>query len=95
MDFYIEVILDNEYITTKIDTFVCKIKTDFHDGGLPQVKNPYAEYWRKFVDLVYRRDKNYYPQAFLEACKYKFKAKMIKKFITEDLTDCGSNCISK
>ena len=36
------------------------------------------------IDSVYRKDKNYYPQVFLEKCKYAVKKKM-SKFITGDI----------
>ena len=34
---------------------------------------------------VFRTSKNYYPQAFLEECKYIIKEKKIPKYITEDI----------
>ena len=39
------------------------------------------------IDSVYKKDKNYYPQVFLEECKYiiKEKKKSVKKFITDDI----------
>ena len=35
-------------------------------------------------DLVYRTDKNYYPQVFLGACKYAVKEKKMPEYITDD-----------
>ena len=35
-------------------------------------------------DSVFRTGKNYYPQVFLEECKYVIKEKMINKYITGD-----------
>ena len=37
------------------------------------------------VESVYKSSKNYYPQAFLEECKYKMIEKEIKSFIEDDL----------
>ena len=37
------------------------------------------------VESVYKSNKNYYPQAFLEECKYKIIEKEIKSFIEDDL----------
>ena len=37
------------------------------------------------VDSVYRNDKNYYPQVFLEKYKYVVKKKSMSKFIIEDI----------
>ena len=36
------------------------------------------------IDSVLRLGKNYYPQAFLEECKYKIKKKKIYTFIDDD-----------
>ena len=34
---------------------------------------------------VFRTGKNYYPQVFLEECKYVIKEKKMDKYITEDI----------
>ena len=35
-------------------------------------------------DSVFRSGKNYYPQVFLEECKYVVKEKRMPRFITKD-----------
>ena len=37
------------------------------------------------IDSVYRKDKTYYPQVFLEECKYVLKEKKVAKYITDDI----------
>ena len=37
------------------------------------------------IDFVFRTNKNYYSQAFLEVCKYLVKVKKMHKFITDNL----------
>ena len=37
------------------------------------------------IDSVYKKDKNYYPQVFLEEFKYIIKEKKKSKFITDDI----------
>ena len=37
------------------------------------------------IDSVFRRGKNYYPQVFLEECKYVVKEKKIPKYIIDDI----------
>ena len=37
------------------------------------------------IDYVYKMNKNYYPQVFLEECKCKLKEKQITRYITEDI----------
>ena len=37
------------------------------------------------IDSVYRKDKNYYPEVFLEECKHVIKEKKKSKFVTGDI----------
>ena len=37
------------------------------------------------IDTVFKMGKNYYPQVFLEKCKYIAKEKEVTKYINEDL----------
>ena len=37
------------------------------------------------ISFVFRRGTNYYPQVFLEECKYVVKKKTIPEYITEDI----------
>ena len=37
------------------------------------------------IDSVFRTGKNYYPQVFLEECKYVVKEEKIPKYIIEDI----------
>ena len=37
------------------------------------------------IDSVYKKDKNYYPQVFLEEYTYVAKEKDMSKFIAEDI----------
>ena len=39
-------------------------------------------------DSVFRTGKNYFPQVFLEECKYVAKEKKMPKYITEDTETC-------
>ena len=38
-----------------------------------------------FIDSVFRTAKDYYPQVFLEQCKYVVKEKKIPKYIINDI----------
>ena len=42
------------------------------------------------IDSVFRTSQNYYPQVFLEECKYVIKEKKILKYIIDD-TEISSN----
>ena len=37
------------------------------------------------IDSVFRTGENYYPQVFLEECKYVVKGKKIPKYIIDDI----------
>ena len=37
------------------------------------------------TDSVYRADKNFYSQVFLEECKYVFKENKMSEYISEDM----------
>ena len=37
------------------------------------------------IDFVFKIDKNYYPQVFLEECRYIDKEKKVIRYITDDL----------
>ena len=43
------------------------------------------------IDSVFRIGKNYYPQVFLEKCKYVVKDKKIHKYITDDIEVSSDN----
>ena len=38
-----------------------------------------------FIDSVYRTNKNYYHQMFLEECKFAVKEKKMPEYITDDI----------
>ena len=37
------------------------------------------------IESVFKIGKNYYPQVFLEKCKYIFKEKKLIRYITDDI----------
>ena len=46
-------------------------------------------------DSVFRSGKNYYPQVFLEECKYVVKEKKMPRFITKDTEIYSQEVIKK
>ena len=44
------------------------------------------------IDSVFRASKNYYPQVFLEQCKYVFKEKETPGYITDDIEISSDDC---
>ena len=43
------------------------------------------------TDSVYKKTKNYYPEAFLEELKYEVKEEKMTRFTTEDIEISSSN----
>ena len=73
-----EPVCNEKYIKTKI-------KTNFHGDKLPKKGSQYICLLAILIDSVFRTGKNYYPQLFLEECKYDVKEKKMSKYIIEDL----------
>ena len=73
----IDIIYDDQYIKTKVKTFKV-IKT-------PEEKGEYECISCISVDSVLKIEKKYYPQVYLEQCKYKVKERKIKSLTDYDL----------
>ena len=61
-----------------------KINTNFYDNKIPKEGSQFICLSGILIDSVFRTDKNYYPQVFLEECKYVVKEKRIPKYIIDD-----------
>ena len=57
-----------------------KINTNFHNNKIPKEDSQYIFLSIILLDSVFRRGKNYYPQVFLQECKYGIKEK--KRFLS-------------
>ena len=79
-----DVIYDDQYIKTKVKTFKM-VKTLFSDDIIPEEKVQSECISCISVDSVLKIDKKYYPQVYLEQCKYKAKERKIKNLIDCDL----------
>ena len=67
-----EQLYNEKYLKAKLKSFNGKINTSFHNEFCISVI---------LSDFVFRIAKNYYPQVFLEVCKYVVKEKEISKYI--------------
>ena len=79
-----DVIYDDQYIKTKVKTFKM-VKTLLSDDIIPEEKVECECISCISVDSVLKIDKKYYPQVYLEQCKYKVKERKIKILIDYDL----------
>ena len=85
-----DVIYDDQYIKTKVKTFRM-IKTLFSDDIIPKKSVECESISCISVDSALKIEKKWYPQVYLEQCKYKVKERKIKNHIDYDLdSDCDS-----
>ena len=82
---------DGKYIKTKIKTYAGSIITNFHNKKMPKEKAPCKCLSIIMIDSVIKANKKYYPQTFLEECKYMQEKIKIENYINEDLEDSDSD----
>ena len=61
---------DNKYIKTKIKIYADSMVTNFHNKKIPEEKAPCKCLSIIMLDSVIKVNKKYYPQTFLDECKY-------------------------
>ena len=80
-----EPVYNNKYINTKMKLYNNDIKTNFHDkNNIREILKENCAYECLSLislDSVIQTNKKYYPQTFLEECKYKPTNKKVKNFI--------------
>ena len=80
-EFDSEPVCKEKYLKVKIKSYNGKINTNFHNSKIPREGSQFICLSVILTDTVFRTSKNYYPQVFLEECKYVIKEKKIPKFI--------------
>ena len=65
--------------------------TNFHNKKMPKEKAPCICLSMIIIDSVIKANKKYYPQTFLEECKYMQEKIKIENYINEDLENSGSD----
>ena len=81
---------DDKYIKTKIKTYADSIITNFHNKKMPKEKVPCKCLSIIMLDSVIESDEKYYPQTFLEECKYVQEKIKVENYINDNL-DSNSN----
>ena len=89
-DFDSEPVYNEKYLKAKIKSYNGKISTNFHDNKIPKEGSQLICLSVILINSVFRTGQNYYPQVFLEECKFVVKEKMIPKYIIDD-TEISSN----
>ena len=83
--FHSEPIYDQIYIKAKVREFDGVIKTNFLGNDVPKENIHYTCIACVTIDSVMRMDKKYFPQVYLEECKYKIKKIQMPRFINAEL----------
>ena len=76
---------DYKHIKTKIKTYADIIITNFHNKKMPKEKVPCKCLSIIMLDSVIESDEKYYPQTFLEECKYVQEKIKFENYIDEEL----------
>ena len=92
-EFDSEPVNNEKYLTAKIKSYNGKINTNFHNNKIPKEGFQCFCLSNILIDSVFTAGKHYYPQEFVEECKYALKEKrcqsllltMMPKFITNNI----------
>ena len=84
-EFDSEPVYNETYLKAKIKSYNGKININFHNNKIPKQDYQYICLSVILIDSVIRRGKIYYPQVFLEECKYFVKEKKIPKYIIDNI----------
>ena len=83
---------NDKYIKTKIKIYTGSMVTNFHNKKIPKEKAPCKCLSIIMLDSVIKVNKKYYPQIFLEECKYVQEKIKKESYIDNDLkSDSDSN----
>ena len=82
---------DDKYIKTKIKIYADNMITNFHNKKMPKEKAPCKCLSIIMLDSVIKANKKYYPQTFLEECKYVQEKIKTENYIDDDLDKSESD----
>ena len=78
-------VYNGKYIITKIKVYNKKANANFHCNKMPNKNLECVCLSVILLDSVYKKYNKYYPQVFLEECKYVVKEKNIHNYIIDDV----------
>ena len=96
--FHNEPVYQYKYLRVKVREFEGIIKTNFLGNGVPKENMHYTCIACITIDSVMRMDKKYFPQVYLEECKYKIKKIQMSRFINTELksdSDSDSDSVAE
>ena len=82
---------DDKYIKTKIKVYAGSMSTNFHNKKMPKEKSPCKCLSIIMLDFVIKANKKYYPQTFLQECKYVQEKIKTENYADDDLEKSDSN----
>ena len=82
---------DDKHIKTKIRIYADNMITNFHNRKMPKETASCKCLSIIMIDSVIRANKKYYPQTFLEECKYVQEKIKTENYIDEDLENSESD----
>ena len=82
---------DDRHIKTKKKPYSGIIITNFHNKKIPKEKVPCKCLLIIMLDSVIESDEKYYPQTFLEECKYVQEKIKFENYIYEELDSNSDN----
>ena len=83
--FHSQPIYENKYLKVKVREFNGSFKTNFLGNNVPEENKYYTCIVCITIDSVLKINKKYYPQVYLEECKYKVKQVHTPRFINIEL----------
>ena len=93
--FHSLLVYDKKYFKTKVREYDGVIKTNFLGNGIPKGNMHYTCTACITIDSVMKMKKKYFPQVYLEECKYKIKKIQMSRFINTELDlDSESDSVS-
>ena len=90
-----EPVYNEKYLKTKTKSFKGRINADFHSDKIPRDGSQFIYLSVVLINSVYRADKSYYPQVFLEEYKYVVKEKTMSEYNTDNIEISSGNSYEK
>ena len=82
---------NDKYIKTKIKIYAGSMITNFYNKKMPKEKVPCKCLSIIILNSVFKGNKKYYPQTFLEECKYTQEKIKTKNYTEDDLKESKSD----
>ena len=84
-EFDSEPVYNEKYLKAKIRSYNGKINTNFRNNNTQKEGSQFIYLFVILIDFVCRTGKNYYPQVFVEECKYVAKENKMPEYFTNDI----------